>query len=199
MGDLTHFTRFIRACAARTGHLLNLSDLARDVDISVPTAKSWLSVLVAGFQVYLLQPYHSNLTKRIAKHPKLYFLDTGLCSYLTQWTSPETLAAGAMAGAILETHILSEILKSWWHNTESPSLYFYRDKDRREIDFVLSHDDKLYPIEVKRGATPGADWVKSFSALDRLRPARGIGTVVCLADRTRALSREARVVPVWDL
>ena len=91
-----------------TGQMLNYSELARDTDVSVPTAKSWLSILQASFQVFLLQPYHGNLTKRLVKSPKLYFLDTGLCSYLTDWTTPEALAAGAMSGPILETWALSD-------------------------------------------------------------------------------------------
>jgi len=103
VGDQQAFLRFVKAAAARTGQMLNLSELARDVDVTVKTAKSWLSILIASFQVVLVQPYHTNVTKRLIKTPKLYFLDTGLCAYLTEWSSPETLAAGAMSGALFET------------------------------------------------------------------------------------------------
>ena len=99
VGSQDSFLRFLKACAARTAQMLNLSELARDVDISVSTAKNWLSILLASFQVYLLQPFHSNITKRLIKTPKLFFLDTGLCAYLTGWSTPEALASGAMNGA----------------------------------------------------------------------------------------------------
>ncbi len=121
VGDIAAFTRFVRVCAARTAQILNLSDLARDVDVSVPTAKSWLSILEASFQVFLLQPYHANLNKRLIKAPKLYFLDTGFCAWLLGWTSPETLAAGAMAGAMLETWV---VLRGWLHRARTPPLWY---------------------------------------------------------------------------
>ena len=123
VGNERSFVRFIKACAARTGQMLNYTELARDTDISLNTAKHWLSILQASFQVYLLQPYHSNVTKRLIKTPKLYFLDTGLCAYLTEWATAATLESGAMAGAILETYVLTEILKSWWYKGKFPQLY----------------------------------------------------------------------------
>lgn len=199
VGDQTAFLRFVRACAARTAQMLNLSDLARDVDISVMTAKHWLSILVATGQVYLLQPYHSNVTKRLVKTPKLYFLDTGLCAYLTEWSTPETLAAGAMNGPILETYALGEILKSWWFRGREPRLYYYRDRDGREIDFVLAQDSRLYPIEVKRSATPRRDWTRAFAALDRFPDERGEGAVLCLCKEALPLSRSCLAVPVGFL
>ncbi|MHB8543504.1 MAG: DUF4143 domain-containing protein, partial [Leptospirales bacterium] len=127
-----------------------MAELARDADIGFNTAKSWLSVLQRSGIVYLLEPYHNNITKRLVKSPKLYFLDTGLCPYLTAWSSPETLEAGAMSGAILETWILSELLKGYWHNGRMASFYFYRDKDSKEIDLVISKDGRLYPIAFKK-------------------------------------------------
>ncbi len=113
VGDQQAFLRFLRACAARTAQLLNLADLARDADVSHGTARAWLSILEASFQVLLLRPYHSNLTKRLVKTPKLHFLDTGLGSYLTEWTTPETLAVGAMAGPMAETDAVDAVLRSW--------------------------------------------------------------------------------------
>jgi predicted AAA+ superfamily ATPase len=196
VGSLEAFTRFIRACAARTGQLLNLSELARDVDISVPTAKSWMSVLAASFQVFLLPPYHTNVTKRLVKTPKLYFLDTGLCSYLTGWSSPETLASGAMAGPILETHVVVEILKSWWHQAETPPLYFYRDRDRREIDLVFDLDGRLYPVEIKRAATVRREWAGTFAPLRRLRRPVAPGMVLCLAPAPLPLGAGVQAAPV---
>jgi len=171
----------VRACAARTAQLLNLSDLARDVDVSVPTAKAWLSVLTASYQVHLLPPFHSSVTKRLVKSPKMYFVDTGLCAYLTGWSSAETLAAGAMAGPTFETHVVMEILKSWWHRGREPLAYHYRDRDGNEVDLLLERDGRLFPIEVKRSATVRSEWARTFAPLGRLGMPVGPGAVVCLA------------------
>ena len=125
------FLRFLRAVAARTAQLLNLVDLARDADVAPNTAKSWLSILQAADIVYLLQPYHTNLSKRLVKTPKLYILDTGLAAYLTEWVSPETLEAGAMSGPILETWIIAELLKSYWHTATAPRFSTIATRIRR--------------------------------------------------------------------
>lgn len=194
VGDEGRFLRFLKACAARTGQMLNLSDLARDVDVTVKTAKDWLSILEASFQVYLLQPYHSNLTKRLVKTPKLYFLDTGLCCYLTQWTSSEALAAGAMAGPILETYIFTEILKNWWHQARTPEIFYYRDKDKVEIDFVLTQNQQFYPLEVKKSASPKKDWINSFNKLNRLGNISS-GGVICLGNELLPLGQNYYSIP----
>ncbi|MBN2210643.1 MAG: ATP-binding protein [Sedimentisphaerales bacterium] len=199
VGSERTFLRFLRACAAHTGQLLNVSELARDTDISINTAKQWLSILQTSFQIYLLQPYHTNVTKRLIKTPKLYFLDTGLCAYLTEWASPQTLEAGAMSGAILESYVFSEILKTWWHQGKRPRMYYYRDKDKREIDFLFEQDMTLYPVEVKKSASPRPDWIKSFSALDRLGPKIGDGGVICLCPQTLPLTPTTTAIPVGCL
>jgi len=196
VGSETAFVRFIKTCAARTGQMLNLTDLARDVDIAVNTAKNWLSILQASFQVYILHPYFTNLTKRLVKTPKLYFLDTGLCAYLTEWSSPETLAAGAMSGAILETHVLCEFLKSWWHRGKSPQLFYYRDREGNEIDFLFLRDQVIYPVEVKKSASPKPQWAQPFQALSRLKHQVGEGAVLCLAKQTVPLTANVDAVPV---
>jgi len=196
VGDDASFLKFIRACAARTGQLLNLTDIARDTDVSVTTVKKWLSILRASFQIYLLQPYYTNVTKRAVKTPKLYFLDTGLCSYLTEWATPQTLEAGAMSGAIFETYVFSELLKSYWHRGLQPTLYYYRDKDQKEIDFLLEQNQMLYPIEVKKSATPRKDWLRCFSVLGNLKKTIGRGTVVCLAEKMLPINAANDAVPV---
>lgn len=195
VGDEIRFVRFVRACAARTGQLLNLSDLARDADVSGATAGTWLSILEASFQVYLLQPYHSNVTKRLVKAPKLYFLDTGLGAFLTQWTSAAALEAGAMAGAAFETFVLGEILKSWWHRGQQPQLYFYRDRDTREVDFLFLHDGELHAIEVKKSATPHREWSNTFTPLRRLDPPFAGGLVVCLSPQIVPLAYDVSAFP----
>lgn len=195
VGDLGAFTRFLKACAARTGQVLNMSNLASDVDISVPTVKNWLSILETSCQVLLLPPFHTNVTKRLVKAPKLYFLDTGLCSYLTGWTSPESLLNGAMSGAVFETFVLAEILKSWWSHLQEPAIYHYRDRDRREIDFFLVRDGAIHPIEVKRAATVRTDWIRHFSVLRRLGE-RGPGAVVCLVREATPIDAENAAIPI---
>ncbi|MDP2792688.1 MAG: DUF4143 domain-containing protein [Sulfurisoma sp.] len=140
VSDQLAFNRFLGAVAARTGQLLNYANLARDVGIDNKTAKSWLLILETSGLVYLLQPWHRNLTKRLVKTPKLYFLDTGLAAYLTKWPDAASLEAGNMSWAILETWLVAEILKSYWHNGLEASLYFYRDTDQREVDIGARQD-----------------------------------------------------------
>lgn len=197
IGNELAFYNFIRATAARTGQLLNYAELARDVDVDTKTAKSWLSVLEASGLIKLLEPYYNNITKRIIKTPKLYFLDTGLCSFLTGWSDAKTLEAGAMNGAILETYVFAEILKSYWHNGLYPNIYFYRDADQREIDFLIERDGTLFPIEVKKTATPSLTATKSFFVLEKLKKKVGIGTVICLREKDIPLSKEVMAVPIW--
>jgi predicted AAA+ superfamily ATPase len=196
VGDETAFQRFVRATAARTGQLLNLADLARDVDVDQKTAKSWLSILETSGLVYLLAPWHSNLTKRLVKTPKLYFLDTGLCAYLTQWTSHQALEAGAMSGAILETYVLAEILKGYWHHGRTASLWFYRDRDMKEIDLLIEQDNTLYPVEIKKTATPTRTASANFSVLARLGRNLGAGAVLCLKETDVPLAGEVTAIPV---
>ena len=199
VGDERAFLQFLRAAAARTGQLLNYADLARDVDIDQKTAKAWLSILETSGIIYLLQPYYTNVGKRLLKTPKLYFLDTGLCAYLTQWSTPETLETGAMSGAILENWLLVEILKSWWHNGLNPSFWFYRDKEQREIDLLIERDNTLYPIEFKKTASPNLTAAKHFAVLEKLDKQVGHGAVFCLRETDVPLSREVDAIPAGYL
>lgn len=199
VGDELAFIRFIRASAARTGQLLNIADLARDADVSFNTAKNWLSILQASGIIYLLEPYHSNLAKRLIKSPKLYFLDTGLCAYLAQWSSPETLEAGAMSGAVFETWIIGELLKSYWHNGREAPFFYYRDKDRKEIDLLIVRDGIVYPLECKKSASPSRDDIRNFSSLKKLNIPTGPGGIICLAERSLPLSDSTRSIPVSEL
>lgn len=199
VGDERAFYNFLRASAARTGQLLNYADLARDVDIDQKTAKAWLSILETSGILYLLPPYHTNVTKRLVKTPKLYFLDTGLCAYLTQWSTPEALEAGAMSGAILETWMLSEIIKSYWHHGLTPPLYFYRDKDQKEIDLLIEQDNTLYPVEFKKTASPSQSASRHFPVLERLDKPVGHGAVICLRETDVPLSQSVDAIPVGYL
>lgn len=197
--DSIAFYNFIRAVAARTGQLLNFTDLARDISIDSKTAKSWLSILERSGLVQLLYPYHSNITQRIIKTPKVYFLDTGLCSYLTGWDSPKTLEAGAMSGAILETYVYAEILKSYWHNCKEAPIYFYRDKDQKEIDFIIELNATLYPIEVKKTLMPNESAVKNFNVLEKLNKPIGHGAVLCLKPEFLPITQMVTSIPIWTI
>ena len=196
VGDETAFLRFVRASAARTAQLLNLADLARDAGVAPNTAKSWLSILEASGIVRLLEPYHTNVTKRLVKTPKLYFLDTGLAAWLTEWTSPATLEAGAAAGAILETWIFSELLKSWWHHGRRAPFYFYRDKDQKEIDLLIVQDDVIHPLEFKKSASPKRDAARNFRTLAKLDRSVGPGGVICLVGSSLPLGDGVVTIPV---
>ncbi len=199
VSDQLAFNRFLGAVAARTGQLLNYASLARDVDIDNKTAKAWLSVLETSGLVYLLQPYHRNLSKRLVKTPKLYFLDTGLAAYLTKWPDAASLEAGSQAGAMLETWLFAEILKSYWHNGLEAPFYYYRDTNQREIDLLIESGDSLYPVEFKKTASPSQNASNSFAALEplgRLGKTVGSGAVVCFVERDIPLSAQVTAIPV---
>lgn len=196
VGDEMAFLRFLRAAAARTGQMLNIADLARDADVAFNTAKSWLSVLQASNVVYLLQPYFTNVTKRLVKTPKIYFLDTGLAAYLTQWSTAETLESGAMSGAILETWIMVELLKGYLHSGRPAPFFYYRDKDMKEIDLLIVKDETVFPLEFKRTASPRPDDVRHFNVLNKLTKQVGPGGLICLAQQALPLTPNSYCVPV---
>lgn len=149
-----------------------------------------LSVLETSGLVHLLQPYHSNLTKRLVKAPKLYFLDTGLAAYLTRRPDAAALEAGAMSGALLETWTVGEILKSYWHNGLEAPLYFYRDADQQEVDLIVESAAALYPVEIKKTASPSHNAKRHFTVLDKLNKPVGPGAVICFVEQDIPLSRE---------
>ncbi len=192
----TTFHTFLGAVAARTGQLLNYTKLANDVDIDSKTVKSWLSVLETSGLVYLLRPYYRNVTKRLVKAPKLYFLDTGLGAYLSKWPTPASLQAGAMSGAILESYMFAEILKSYWHNGIEPHFYYYRDTDQREVDLVIETGDTFYPVEFKKTAAPSKTASRHFRLLEKLGKRVGHGCVLCLVEQDVPLSEKATAIPV---
>jgi len=154
VGDLTSFQSFLRTLAARTGQLLNLTDVARDLGVAVNTAKAWLSVLEATFQVIVLRPYHANVGKRLVKTPKVYFTDTGTLCHLAGLKDADHAAAGPLGGAIFETAVLLEIVKAFVNRGEEPQVYFWRTAAGVEVDLVVETGGKLIPIEVKLSGTP---------------------------------------------
>ena len=180
ISDQAQFLKFMQIAASRTGQLLKYSDIATAIGVSEPTIKSWLTVLEASGIIYILQPYFNNQTKRFIKTPKLYFMDTGLCSYLTGWLNPSVLVRGAMSGAMLETYVVSEIIKSYLHNGRNPRIYFYRDKEQYEIDLLIEENGALHPIEIKQSASLKNIDIKAFKLLPKLKATIGHGAVICL-------------------
>ena len=197
VGDEMAFLRFMSACAARTSGLLNYADLAKDVGISAPTAKQWLSILVTCGVVVLLEPYFNNALKRIVKSPKMYFMDTGLCAYLTRWDSPETLEVSAMTGQFFETYAVSEIIKSYYNAGKRPPVFYYRDTDQKEIDLIIEANNTLHPFEIKKSASPNRDAVRHFDALAKTNKAIGTGGVICMTDSVYPINKDNYYVPVW--
>ncbi len=198
VGDELKFIKFMTAMASRTSQMLNLSSVAKEIGVSVPTADRWLSILITSNIVYLLQPYFSNITKRVVKTPKLYFLDTGLAAYLTRWNTPQVLEAGAMAGAFFETFVVAEVLKSYYNaGILEPALYYYRDKDAQEIDLLIEQNGVIYPVEIKKTANPGPAHIENFSVLEKLKGITvGEGGVICLYDKQVRINDKNVTIPV---
>ena len=195
--DSLKFLRFITAVAARCGQMCNIAEIARDADINQSQAKNWLGILEASGIIFYLHPYSNNRLKRLVKTPKLYFYDTGLVCYLTKWSSAETLESGAMNGAILENYVVSEIKKTYLNCGIEPYLYYYRDKDAKEIDIVLEHDGMLNPIEIKKTANPGTELTKVFHLLDKSSTPRSKGAVICMKPELSAIDKDNYIIPIW--
>ncbi len=211
--DLDAFRRFMVACAARTGQMLNYANIAEEVGKDANTIKNWVSILEASGIVYILEPFANSALKRVIKTPKMYFRDTGLAAYLTRWLTPETLANGAMSGEMFETFVISEILKSY-SNRGLDYRYFvsyYRGKDKirkkkngeivqeeAEIDFIIEENGILYPIEIKLNANVTADMTAAFRILDNLpEKKRGMGAVVCMCSMPGMLRENVLQIPCW--
>lgn len=195
--DSLKFIRFITAAAARAGQIINYHSLADDADIDQTTAKNWLNILETLGIVFLLHPYSNNVLKRTIKTPKLYFYDTGLVCYLTKWSSPETAMLGAMSGALLENYAVSEIIKSYQNAAKEPFIYYYRDRDAKEIDALLESDGKLCPLEIKKTASPKKRLTKIFQVIDKSPLQRGTGAILCMAENFSAFDKENLIVPIW--
>ncbi|MGI5853386.1 MAG: ATP-binding protein [Bacillota bacterium] len=209
VADEMAFFNFMTVVAARTAKPVIYEEIASASGISSPTAKKWLSILISSGIVALVQPYHNNVLKRVTKMPLLHFLDTGLCAYLLRWGNPEVLEKGAMSGAFFESYVFSEIYKSYLNAGKEPPIFYYRDKDQREIDLLIYQDGTLYPIEIKKSASPGKEAVKHFRVLDPVaKPEKsdespgiktkiGNGAVICMAENLLPLDTHNWCVPVW--
>ena len=198
ISDELKFIKFLTALAVRSGELLNVNAIANEVETSADTIKRWLSILQTSGIIFLLEPYSNNILKRVVKTPKIYFYDSGLVCYLARWTSPDTARTGAQAGNIYENFIVSEILKSHLNAGKTiSSIYYYRDRDQREIDVVIEEDGKLYPIEVKMTANPTKAMGKHFSALDKIPgKIRQPGIILCQYDKKLYLQQDMIALPI---
>lgn len=211
--NLNDFRRFMVAVAARTGQILNYSNIADEIGKDSVTVKNWISILEASGIIYLLEPYTASVLKRAIKTPKVYFRDTGLASYLTRWLTPETLANGAMSGNMFETFVISEILKSY-SNRGIDYRYcvsYYRGRDKKktrkdgqefetesEIDLIIEENGVLYPVEIKQSAKVSADATGAFTVLDKIEDKkRGTGGLICMCPQPGQLRENVFMIPVW--
>lgn len=198
VGNGLTFLQFMVSLASRTGELLNMDSVAKDVGISAPTVKKWVSVLQKSNVIYLLQPFSANVSKRIVKTPKIYFTDTGLVAYLCKWLTPDTLMNGAMAGNIFETFVISEIIKSYYNAGKEPNIYYYRDTNGNEVVLLIYRDGTLFPVEIKKTASPNMKDIKHFKTLETAYPSVKIGQggVICSYEKVLPLGENNRIIPV---
>lgn len=200
VGDLAQFYAFLRLLAARSGQLLNLADLGRDLGVAVNTCKAWLSILEATYQVIIVRPYHANVGKRLVKMPKVYFTDVGTLCHLARLRDPEHAAAGPLGSAILETAVLSEIVKTHLHRGDEAAVHFWRTSAGLEVDFLAEYPDRLVPIEVKLSATPRPKMGASIRQLQRdLGDRCAPGYVVHPGDVRLPLGHGVQALPFGDL
>lgn len=208
VADEMQFYNFMTIVAAHTSKPVIYEELASAAGISAPTAKKWLSILVSSHMIALVQPYHNNALKRVVKMPLLHFLDTGLAAYLLKWGNPEVLEKGAMSGAFFESYVFSEIYKSYLNAGKEPPVFYYRDKDKKEIDLLIYQNGVLSPVEIKKAASPGKTAIKNFKvlepvtretfgSLDALKVEIGQGSVICMASDLLPVDEKNWYVPVW--
>lgn len=194
--DTEGFRRFLRASAAFSGELLNYNDLGSAAGVSGVTAKEWVKVLQSMGIIFLLEPFYNNELKRMIKTPKLYFCDTGLCSFLSSWTSRDALMNGAASGYYLENYVVSEMLRNASYGEKSVNLNFYRDTNQKEIDLILEMDGRLHAFEIKRAASPERKIIRTFSLLKKSGREIGPGAVICMAERPFPVDTSTFLLPV---
>jgi predicted AAA+ superfamily ATPase len=202
VADESTFLRFMTVVAANTARPVVMQELAQAAEISTPTAKRWLSVLVSSNIVALIQPFHNNVLTRTVKTPLLHFLDTGLCAYLTGWTSADVLERGAMSGQVFESWVFSELYKSYLNAGRRSPFFYYRDKDKKEIDLLIYENGTVCPLEIKKAASPDRKSIKNFKVLDafesvsgELRIEVGPGAVLCMIDQPLPIDKKNWYVP----
>lgn len=199
VGNKSAFVKFMRSAALRTGQQLVYSDLARDAEVSPKTAAAWVSILVASGIISLLEPYHANGLKRLTKSPKLYFLDTGLCCWLAGCETADDLLHSQLSGAMLETWVYGQLLRSYANAGISPRLYYFRDLNGAEVDFLLEKNQCLYPMEVKQSSHPTIRDLKAVSKIPTGHCTLKPGLVFCTATSTAPMGQDAMAIPISAL
>lgn len=196
--NLVKFNNFMKCIASRTGELFNAESISRDVGVSLKTIQEWTSILESSGIIKLLHPYENNITNRTVKTPKVYFMDTGLVCYLVGWSNENVAMNGAMSGALFETFVVSEIIKSYYNSGhDAQKIYFYRDKDKKEIDLVIEKDNVLYPIEIKKSARPNIEMTKNFNVLSKINGKKiGHGCIICQVEKKFELSNDVTALPL---
>ena len=196
IGNEMLFLKFMTIAAAQTANLLNYQSMANSLGVALNTIKQWTSILLASGIICILEPYSNNILKRAIKTPKLYFMDTGLVCYLTRWRTAEQAMNGAMNGALFETFVISEIIKSYYNAGRRPPVYFYRDRDGGEIDLLIEENGTLYPVEIKFTGNVGLKATRHFTKLDDIPGMkRGTGCIVSMSDELRFLDGQNYIVP----
>ena len=193
--DTEGFRKFLRACAAFAGQLINYNDLGVSAGVSGATAKEWVKILQSMGIVFLLEPYASNELKRLTKTPKLYFCDTGFCAYLSSWTSRDVLMNGAASGHYYENYVIAELLRHYAYGKSKVNLNFYRDKKMKEIDLIIEENGVLHPVEIKKTATPDKSAIKAFPVLGDAGREVGTGVVICMSDRVLPFDEDNLMMP----
>lgn len=192
IGDIRDFHRFIQLLAAHVSQLFDMSAYARDLGVSVPTIKRWLSILEASYIVFTLQPFYENYGKRIVKSPKIYFYDTGLVSYLTGITTFEQYDQGPLAGSLFENYVISEIAKKELHTATHSTLYYLRTQDKAEIDLIIDRKTSKTFIEIKKSATFNPKMIRA------LVDAPPENERLVLYNGERYEHRGINVLPFWE-
>lgn len=194
----TKFLTFMSAVAARTGQELNYYNIAKDAEIDNKTAKNWLSLLHTSGLIFLLQPYSNNPTSRAIKSPKMYFTDTGLACYLAGYSDAKTLEKSAINGNIFETYVVMEIVKSFVNDNKDPRLYlnFYRDSNQIEIDLIITMNNKIYPIEIKKTKNPNKNMIKNFKILNKGEKEIAEGGIVCMVEKIIPINDNNIAIPI---
>lgn len=196
--DETKFIKFLSSVAARTGYEYNASLIANDIEIDSKTVDEWMSILVNTHLVFLLNSYSNNTVQRVIKRPKIIFMDTGLACFLAGFLTPETLEKSSYSGQIFENYIISEIIKSYTNNGYDAHrhLYYYRDKEKREIDLLIVYNNVIYPVEIKKSANPGREAFKNFEVVKKFNLQVGTGVVLCMINEILALEEDRYFVPI---
>ena len=193
--DTVRFRRFLNACAALTAEQVNYSTLAEAADISQPTAKAWLLLLESLGIIYLLKPFANNEIKRLAKTPKLYFCDTGLCAYLSMWLTSDTLMNGAASGHYFENYVVAELLKNYSYSQSKVNLTYYRDSNAKEIDVLIEENGRIHPLEIKKSANPNRREIKKYEVLEKTGMQTGAGGIICMCEEVIPINSRNSFIP----